>query len=65
MALIISYLLIGIIIMCLIDIGNQVDVTNNPQHEINNKIRIGFIILWPIVVIIIMFITIKKLSKNK
>ena len=61
MALIISYLLTGIMIMCLIDIGNSFPVTETPR-EINNKIRIGFIILWPIVVIIIIFTTIKELS---
>ena len=61
MALIISYLLTGIMIMCLIDIGNSFLVTETPR-EINNKIRIGFIILWPIVVIIIIFTTIKELS---
>jgi hypothetical protein len=64
MALIISYLLTGITIMCLIDIGNGYYVTETPK-EINNKIRIGFIILWPIVAIIIIFITIKELTKNK
>ncbi len=63
MALIINYLLIGTITMFLIDIANLF-VAAIPQ-EINNKERISFIILWPIMVVVIIFIAIKEANKNK
>jgi len=63
MALIINYLLTGTITMFLIDIANLF-ITSTPQ-EINNRERISFIILWPIMVVIIIFIAIKEANKNK
>ena len=63
MALIINYLLIGTITMFLIDIANIFVAA--VQQEINNKERISFIILWPIMVVIIIFIAIKEANKNK
>ena len=63
MALIINYLLIGTITMSLIDIANIFVAA--VQQEINNRERISFIILWPIMVVVIIFIAIKEANKNK
>ena len=63
MALIINYLLIGTITMLLIDIANIFVAA--VQQEINNRERISFIILWPIMVVVIIFIAIKEANKNK
>ena len=63
MALIINYLLTGAITMFLIDIANIFVAA--VQQEINNRERISFIILWPIMVVVIIFIAIKEANKNK
>jgi hypothetical protein len=60
---IINYLLIGTVLMFLIDISN--DFLTIRQQKINNKERISFIILWPIMVVVITFIAIKQAIKNK
>jgi hypothetical protein len=49
--------------MFLIDISN--DFLTIRQQKINNKERISFIILWPIMVVVITFIAIKQAIKNK
>lgn len=63
MTLIINYLLIGTITMFLIDIANLF-VAAIPQ-EINNRERTGFIVLWPIMIVVIIFTAIKEANKNK
>jgi hypothetical protein len=60
---IINYLLIGTVLMLLIDISN--DFLTARQQKINNKERISFIILWPIMIVVITFIIIKEATKNK
>jgi hypothetical protein len=60
---IINYLLIGTVLMLLIDISN--DFLTVRQQKINNKERISFIILWPIMIVVITFIIIKEATKNK
>jgi len=63
MMLIIKYLLIGTAIMFLIDTANSfLSVT---KQEIKNKERISFIILWPIMIVVIIFMAIKEATKNK
>jgi len=58
-----KYLLIGIALMFLIDIAN--DFLASTKQKIENKERILFIILWPIMIVVIIFIAIKEAIKNK
>jgi hypothetical protein len=58
-----KYLLIGISLMFLIDIAN--DFLASTKQKIENKERILFVILWPIMVVVIIFIVIKEANKNK
>ena len=58
-----KYLLIGIALMFLIDIAN--DFLASTKQKIENKERILFIILWPIMIVVIIFTAIKEATKNK
>ena len=58
-----KYLLIGTALMFLIDIAN--DFLASTKQEIKNKERIPFIILWPIMIVVIIFTAIKEATKNK
>ena len=58
-----KYLLIGISLMFLIDIAN--DFLASTKQKIENKERILFVILWPIMIVVIIFIAIKEANKNK
>ena len=58
-----KYLLIGISLMFLIDIAN--DFLASTKQKIENKERILFVILWPIMIVVIIFISIKEANKNK
>ena len=58
-----KYLLIGISLMFLIDIAN--DFLASTKQKIENKERILFVILWPIMIVVIIFIAIKEATKNK
>jgi len=58
-----KYLLIGTALMFLIDIAN--DFLTSTKQEIKNKERIPFIILWPIMIVVIIFTAIKEATKNK
>jgi len=58
-----KYLLIGIALMFLIDIAN--DFLASTKQKIENKERIFFIILWPIMIVVIIFTAIKEATKNK
>gem|GEM_PF-6705285 len=49
--------------MFLIDIAN--DFLASTKQEIENKERIFFTILWPIMIAVITFIAIKEATKNK
>ncbi|NBU48290.1 MAG: hypothetical protein EBS34_12810 [Flavobacteriales bacterium] len=60
---ILKYLLIGTALMFLIDIAN--DFLASTKQEIENKERIFFTILWPIMIAVITFIAIKEATKNK
>ena len=60
---ILKYLLIGISLMFLIDIAN--DFLTSTKQKIENKERILFVILWPIMIVVIIFISIKEANKNK
>lgn len=60
---ILKYLLIGTALMFLIDIANDFLATR--KQEINNRERTGFIVLWPIMIVVIIFIAIKEANKNK
>ena len=58
-----KYLLIGTALMFLIDIAN--DFLASTKQKIENKERILFVILWPIMIVVIIFIAIKEATKNK
>ena len=58
-----KYLLIGISLMFLIDIAN--DFLASTKQKIENKERILFVILWPIMIVVIIFTAIKEANKNK
>ena len=60
---ILKYLLIGISLMFLIDIVN--DFLASTKQKIENKERILFVILWPIMIAVITFTAIKEATKNK
>ena len=60
---ILKYLLIGTALMFLIDIAN--DFLASTKQKIENKERIFFTILWPIMIVVIIFISIKEANKNK
>jgi len=58
-----KYLLIGTALMFLIDIIN--DFLSSTKQKIENKERILFVILWPIMIVVIIFTAIKEATKNK
>jgi hypothetical protein len=60
---ILKYLLIGTVLMFLIDAAN--DFIASTKQKIENKERILFVILWPIMIVVIIFIAIKEATKNK